>query len=197
MTFLLGLTGSIGMGKSTTARLFAEEGCQVWDADAAVHRLYDKGGAAVEPMRVAFPAAVQNGMVDRTALKRIIADEPSTLAKIEQIVHPLVAQDRAKFRDIAAADILVFDIPLLFETGGDTSVDAVVCVSVSGDVQRKRVLERGTMTEQQFDQILKKQMPDADKRARADYLIITDTPDHARQQVQAIVKDIRERIGHA
>lgn len=197
MTFLLGLTGSIGMGKSTTARLFAEEGCQVWDADAAVHRLYDKGGAAVGPMRAAFPTAVQNGMVDRTALKRIIADEPSTLAKIEQIVHPLVAQDRAKFRDIAAADILVFDIPLLFETGGDTSVDAVVCVSVSGDVQRKRVLERGTMTEQQFDQILKKQMPDADKRARADYLIITDTPDHARQQVQAIVKDIRERIGHA
>lgn len=197
MTFILGLTGSIGMGKSTTAKLFADEGCDVWDADAAVHRLYEKGGAAVGPMAAAFPTAVKNGQVDRGELKKIIAADPKALKQIEQIVHPLVAKDRAMFRQSATSDILVFDIPLLFETGGDSRVDAVVCVSVSAEIQKNRVLERGTMTEAQFLQILEKQMPDAEKRARSDYVITTDTVDHAREQVQDIVTDIRGKTSNA
>lgn len=193
MSFHLGLTGSIGMGKSTTAKLFAEEGCAVWDADAAVHRLYARGGAAVEPLRAAFPDAIIDGAVDRAALKRIMAADPTALPRIEAIVHPLVAEDRAAFKAAATSDILVFDIPLLFETGGDAAMDAVACVSVSPETQEARVLERGTMTPQQFEMIRSKQMPDAEKRARADYVIVTDTLDHARAQVQTIVRQIRER----
>lgn len=197
MTFVLGLTGSIGMGKSTTAQMFTDEGCDVWDADAAVHRLYDVGGAAVDPVAATFPDAVKNGKVDRGELKNIIASDPSALKKIEQIVHPLVAQDRAVFRQDATSDILVFDIPLLFETGGNSRVDAVACVSVSAETQKNRVLERGTMTQAQFLQILGKQMPDAEKRARSDYVIITDTVDHAREQVHSIVTDIRGKTSNA
>ncbi|MBJ6371983.1 dephospho-CoA kinase [Sedimentitalea arenosa] len=193
MSFHLGLTGSIGMGKSTTAKLFAEEGCAVWDADAAVHRLYARGGAAVEPLRAAFPDAIIDEAVDRAALKRIMAADPTALPRIEAIVHPLVAEDRAAFKAAATSDILVFDIPLLFETGGDAAMDAVACVSVPPETQEARVLERGTMTLQHFEMIRSKQMPDAEKRARADYVIVTDTLDHARAQVQTIVRQIRER----
>ncbi|MDQ2090311.1 dephospho-CoA kinase [Marimonas arenosa] len=191
MTFRLGLTGSIGMGKSTTAKLFAEAGCDVWDADAAVHRLYAPGGAAVAPMQTAFPDAVVDGAVSRDVLKRIIADDPTILKRIEAIVHPLVAEDRADFATRAESDILVFDIPLLFETGGNARMDAVAVVSIDAETQRRRVLERGTMTEAQFEAILNKQVPDAKKRALADYVIITDTLDHAREQVEAIIDDIR------
>ncbi|MCB1365856.1 MAG: dephospho-CoA kinase [Rhodobacteraceae bacterium] len=190
MSFHLGLTGSIGMGKSSTARLFAEAGCAVWDADAAVHRLYAPGGAAVAPMRAAFPGAVEGGAVSRAALKRIIGDDPAALHRIESIVHPLVARDRADFTRNATADILVFDIPLLFETGGNRAMDAVVCVSAPAEVQEARVLERATMTAGQFRQIRDKQMPDAEKRARSDYVVVTDTPEHARAQVRAIVDTI-------
>jgi len=197
MSFALGLTGSIGMGKSTTAKLFAEEGCAVWDADAAVHRLYAPGGAAVEPMRAAFPEAIVDGAVDRTVLKRIIGEDPGALKRIEAIVHPLVAEDRARFRETARADILVFDIPLLFEGGGEAQMDATVTVTVPPEVQKARVMERGTMTGAQFEQIREKQMPDAEKRARADYVILTDTLEHARDQVRAIVADIRARMEHA
>lgn len=197
MSFSLGLTGSIGMGKSTTAKLFAEAGCAVWDADAAVHRLYARGGAAVAPMKAAFPDAVQDGAVSRDMLKRIIGQTPEALKQIEAIVHPLVAQDRAGFRQTARADILVFDIPLLFETGGDAAMDAVACVSAPAEIQENRVLERGTMTREQFLQIKGKQMPDAEKRARADYVIITDTLDHARQQVHDIVAQIRAGMADA
>lgn len=193
MSFALGLTGSIGMGKSTTATLFAEEGCAVWDADAAVHRLYAPGGAAVEPMRAAFPEAIVDGAVDRTVLKRIIGQDPGALQRIEAIVHPLVAEDREAFRAASDADIIVFDIPLLFEGGGAARMDATVTVSAPADVQEARVMERGTMTPEQFRQIRDKQMPDAEKRARADYVIITDTLEHARAQVQQIVADIRAR----
>lgn len=193
MSIVLGLTGSIGMGKSTTAALFAEAGCAVWDADAAVHRLYAPGGAAVAPLKQAFPLAVRDGAVSRPALKRIIADDPAALKRIERIVHPLVAEDRHAFLDAAEADIVVLDIPLLFETGAEQAMDAVVCVSAPPEIQRARVLERGTMTAAQFDTILAKQLPDAEKRARADYVIITDTLDHARQQVQAVIADIRTR----
>lgn len=197
MSFALGLTGSIGMGKSTTARMFADEGCDVWDADAAVHRLYAPGGAAVAPMRAAFPEAVSADSVDRMALKRIIADDPSALARIEAIVHPLVAQDRATFRAAARSDIQVFDIPLLFETGGDAAMDAVVCVSVDAETQAARVLARGTMSQAQFEQIRAKQMPDAEKRARADYVVTTETLDSARAQVQAIIARIRKGMSDA
>lgn len=193
MMFKLGLTGSIGMGKSATAALFAQMGCAVWDADAAVHRLYAPDGAAVAPMRAAFPQAVTDNAVNRDILRQIIADDPTALKQIEQIVHPLVGQDRAAFIDRAEADILVFDIPLLFGTGGQARMDAVACVSVPAEVQEQRVLARGTMTAAQFHQIRQKQMPDADKRALSDYVIITDTPEHARAQVRDIVDQIRSR----
>jgi len=197
MSFLLGLTGSIGMGKSTTAQMFADLGCDVWDADAAVHRLYSKGGAAIGPLGAAFPQAIVDGAVSRDALKQIIGQTPDALKEIEAIVHPLLAQDRALFRQSAHSDILVFDIPLLFETGGDAAMDATVVVSVRAETQEKRVMSRGTMDMDQFRHIKKKQMPDADKRARADYVIITDTPDHARQQVQDIVTEIRTKLENA
>lgn len=197
MSFRLGLTGSIGMGKSTTARLFAEAGCDVWDADAAVHRLYSRGGAAVEPMGRAFPDAIVNGEVSRAALKEIIARDETALSVIESIVHPLVAEDRAAFVEKSKSDIVVLDIPLLFETGGNTRVDAVAVVSIGPVTQRARVLERGTMTEAQFETILSKQVPDAEKRAKADYVIITDTVEHARAQVQDVIADILRRLGDA
>ena len=192
MSFRLGLTGSIGMGKSTTAALFAQQGCAIWDADAAVHRLYAPGGAAVAPMAALFPEAVSDSAVSRDALKAIIGRDPQALKQIEQVVHPLLATDRANFVAHAKSDILVFDIPLLFETGGNARMDAVVVVSAPADIQRQRVLQRGTMTEAQFQAILAKQMPDAEKRARANFVIETDTLDHARQQVEAVVQHIRK-----
>ncbi|MAM26057.1 MAG: dephospho-CoA kinase [Rhodobacteraceae bacterium] len=195
--YLLGLTGSIGMGKSTIARLFAEEGCAVWDADAAVHRLYAKGGAAVAPMAAAFPTAITGEEVSRPALKAIIAEDPTALGRIEAIVHPLVGQDRVEFLRSAKSDIPVLDIPLLFETGGDARMDGTVCVTVPEAEQRRRVLERGTMTEAQFEAILAKQMPSAEKCARADFVVETDTLDHARAQVRAIVAQIRKNIANA
>jgi dephospho-CoA kinase len=197
MSFKLGLTGSIGMGKSTTAQMFVDLGCALWDADAAVHRLYDVGGAAVAPMQEKFPEAVVAGAVSRDKLKEVIGHDPSALQSIEEIVHPLATQDRAEFIASAKADILVFDIPLLFETGGNTSMDAVVCVSIPPELQRDRVLERGTMSEAQFGQIRAKQMPNDEKVARADYIVTTDTLDHARQQVEKIVTTIRGQLDNA
>ncbi len=194
MTFRLGLTGSIGMGKSSTAKLFAEAGCDVWDADAAVHRLYAKGGAAVAPMQAAFPDAIVDGAVSRDILKRIIGEMPDALKQIEAIVHPLVGQDRAEFAKTAHSDILVLDIPLLFETGGNTAMDAVVVVTIDAEEQRRRVLDRGTMTQAQFEAIRAKQVPDDEKRALADYVIVTDTVEHARAQVQDVIADIRRKM---
>jgi dephospho-CoA kinase len=195
--FLLGLTGSIGMGKSTTAQLFAEEGCAVWDADAAVHRLYAKGGKAAQEMQAHFPKAIEDGAVSRTALKDIIAEDPDALKQIEAIVHPLVAEDRAAFLEQTNADIAVLDIPLLFETGGNARMDAVVCVIVSPDVQQERVMARGTMTQAQFEAIRAKQLPAEEKAAMSDYVIITDTVEHARAQVQDVITEIREKLRHA
>ncbi|WP_299421763.1 dephospho-CoA kinase [uncultured Shimia sp.] len=197
MSFKLGLTGSIGMGKSTTAQMFVDLGCALWDADAAVHRLYDIGGAAVAPMQAKFPEAVVAGAVARDKLKEVIGRDPSALNSIEEIVHPLVAQDRAAFITSAKADILVFDIPLLFETGGNEAMDAVVCVSIAAELQRNRVLARGTMSEAQFEQIRAKQMPNDEKVARSDYVVTTDTLDHARQQVEKIVTTIRGQLANA
>lgn len=195
--FALGLTGSIGMGKSSTAKIFADLGCAVWDADAAVHRLYGRGGAAVRPMQASFPAAIVDGSVNRDALKQIISENPNALKEIEKIVHPLLWADRTEFRETADADILVFDIPILFETGGEAMMDAVAVVTIDPETQAARVMDRGTMTRAQFEHILSKQMPDADKRARADYVITTDTPDHARAQVETIVTQIRATLSNA
>ena len=197
MSFRLGLTGSIGMGKSTTAKLFEEAGCAVWDADAAVHRMYAKGGAAVDPIQSALPEAIQDGAVSRERIKQMIGRDASVLKLLEQVVHPLVAKDRAGFMETTRADIVVFDIPLLFEGGGDASMDAVVCVSVPPELQKQRVMERGTMSEDQFEQIRAKQMPNDEKCARSDYVVVTDTLDHARAQVDKIVETIRGQLADA
>ncbi len=197
MTFLLGLTGSIGMGKSTTAKMFVAEGCALWDADAAVHQLYAKGGAAVAPMAAVFPSSIQDGSVSRERLKDLIKTNPENLKKIEDIVHPLVAQDRQNFTNTATADITVLDIPLLYETGAADQMDAVVVVSTDPQEQRKRLLERGQMSPEQFNAIIQKQMPDSEKRAKADYVIITDTLESARAQVQDMVAKIRADLADA
>ncbi|WP_306043595.1 dephospho-CoA kinase [Mameliella sp. MMSF_3455] len=197
MRFKLGLTGSIGMGKSTTAQMFAEAGCAVWDADAAVHRLYGPGGASVAPIGEIYPQAVENDQVSRDALRGIIADDSSALKRIEQIVHPLVQQDREAFIAANPQAIGVFDIPLLFETGGDAAMDATACVNVSRETQEARVLDRGTMSADDLARILARQMPNAEKCARATYVIETDTLEHARAQVQDVLKDIEQRLQHA
>ncbi|GGE55360.1 dephospho-CoA kinase [Actibacterium pelagium] len=196
--FLLGLTGSIGMGKSTTAKMFAEAGVPVWDADAAVHRLYSKDGAAVSAIQALHPDAIVDGAVDRVALKDWIGAEPGALAKIEAVVHPLVAKDRADFiNENQGAKVVLLDIPLLFETGGSSLMDAIVVVTAPADVQRARVLERGTMSEEQFELILSKQVPDAEKRKKADYIIETTSLEAARAAVQDVLTDISNRQANA
>jgi dephospho-CoA kinase len=197
MIFRLGLTGSIGMGKSTTARMFADAGCLIWDADAAVHRLYATGGSAVDAMQAAFPDAIIDHAVSRERLRSMISRDPETLPRIEAIVHPLVQKDRRLFMDMHPDAIGVFDVPLLYETGAEEDMDAVACVTVAPEVQKNRVLARGTMTDSQFDQILAKQLPMTEKMRRSDYVIETDTLEHARYQVQDVVTDIKRRISHA
>ena len=197
MSFRLGLTGSIGMGKSTAAMFFSENGCDVWDADLAVHRLYEKGGAAVHPISKIFPSSIVNGAVCRQNLKEILSQNQNAFSRLEAVVHPLVARDRAEFIEKAKANVLVFDIPLLFETNGDKHMDAVACVYIDEETQKKRALDRGTMTEEQFSQFLTKQMPISEKRARADYVITTDTVEHVRDQVKDILQEIRSELTNA
>lgn len=189
--FLLGLTGSIGMGKSTTAEMFSQAGCSVWDADAAVHRMYAVGGSAVEPLRELRPEAVVDGAVSRDALKSWIQTDDSALAQIEAIVHPMVGADRAAFLRETDSEIAVLDIPLLFETGAEASFDAVAVVSAASEVQKERVLARPGMTEAQFSAILAKQMPDSEKRHRADYVIDTSSLHSAEADVARILREIR------
>jgi dephospho-CoA kinase len=187
--FILGLTGSLGMGKSTTAIMFAEEGVPVHDADAAVHKLYD--GEAVKAIEEAFPGTTHGGKVDREKLgKRVLGDE-AAMRKLEQIVHPLVRQAEERFltaTERSGAEVAVLDIPLLFETGAQARCDAVAVVSAPAELQRARAFERPGMTEQKFQTILAKQLPDADKRARADFLVDTGQGfEHARAQVRDIL----------
>ncbi len=183
--YVLGLTGSIGMGKSTTAGFFRELGVPVWDADAAVHRLYAKGGAAVGPVGALCPDALCGGAVDRAALKAWIARDGGALARLEAVVHPLVAADRAEFVAQADAPLIVLDIPLLFETGAQ--VDGVLVVTAPPEVQRARVLARAGMDDAQLETVLARQMPDAEKRARADFVIETRDMESARAAVQNLV----------
>jgi dephospho-CoA kinase len=187
----VGLTGSIGMGKSTTAQMFAEEGVPVYDADAEVHRLYARGGAAVGLVEAAFPGVVKDGSVDRAALSAQVVGDPAALKRLEEIVHPLVGASRAGFFDQArqtGAKLVLLDIPLLFETGGEARVDKVVVASAPAEVQRARVLERPGMTEDKFKAILARQLPDAEKRARADFVIDTGQGlDAAREQVRQVI----------
>jgi len=193
--FRLGLTGSIGMGKSTTARMFADEGLPVWDADAAVHRLYAPGGAAALALGEALPGSLDaTGAVDRAALKAMIAADPAVLDRLNAIVHPLVAADRAGFLAEATGDIVLLDIPLLYESGLEKGCDAVAVVTAPPEIQRARVLARETMTPAMFETILARQMPDAEKRARADYVIETLTLEAARASVKDVLADIRRRI---
>jgi dephospho-CoA kinase len=186
--FILGLTGSIAMGKSTTARLFAEEGVPVHDADAAVHRLYE--GDAAPAIEAAFPGSTRDGKVDRAALSQHIVGNAEKLKFLESIVHPLVGQVRDRFladATAAGAKVAVLDIPLLFETGGESWVDAVVVVSAPAELQRARMLERG-IPEDRLDALLARQMPDAEKRRRADFVVDTSRGiEPAREQVKAIL----------
>jgi dephospho-CoA kinase len=185
----LGLTGSIGMGKTTTAAMFAARGVPVWDADSAVHALYAPGGAAVGPVGRAFPQALRDGAIDRDALRRAVAGDAAALARLEGLVHPLVAADRRAFlARHAGAAVVLLDVPLLFETGAE--VDRSVVVTAPAAVQRARVLARGAMTPEQLDAILARQMPDADKRARADYVVETVSIPEAEAQVDAILADL-------
>jgi dephospho-CoA kinase len=195
MSFLLGLTGSIGMGKSTTAAMFADEGIPVWDADAAVHRLYGAGMPGALAIARLFPAAINaDGSVARPKLRELLQADPGALDRLNAAIHPLVAEDRAQFLNKnSAASIVLLDIPLLYEVGMDSACDAVVVVSVPPEVQRERVLSRG-MSEADFTLILSRQMPDADKRARADYIIATTSLEAARQGVKDVLADIARRI---
>ncbi|MVA57792.1 dephospho-CoA kinase [Agrobacterium vitis] len=189
----IGLTGSIGMGKTTTADFFRQEGVPVYDADAAVHDLYR--GDAVAPIGAVFPEAVVSGVVDREILSRNLAQNPGKLKQLEAIVHPLVRdkqQDFLEDQELAGADLVVFDIPLLFETGGEKRLDKVVVVSCDADTQRRRVLARPGWSEEKLALVLSRQMPDAEKRARADFVIDTGQGlTVAQTQVKAIVSTLR------
>ena len=193
---IIGLTGSIGMGKSTTAKMFEEEGCPVFDADAAVHKLYDKGGKAVPIIRAVFPDAVKEGAVDRGVLGKYMRADPLELKVLESFIHPLVSESRAEFFEKhSTADIVVMDVPLLFETGLDKAVHHIVVVTAPYEVQRERVMAREGMTAELFDSLLTRQTPDAEKRKRAHALVFTDKGlDNARKQVQTIVKELRAKI---
>jgi dephospho-CoA kinase len=198
MTFVLGLTGSIGMGKSATAAMFRRLGVPVHDADAAVHALY--AGSAAPVIEAAFPGVVTNGVVDRSALSKIVLAAPERLRALEAIVHPLVRAERDRFLAEAVAGratVALLDIPLLFETGGDRACDAVLVVTASPEVQRARVLARPGLTPEMLDAIRSKQMPDEQKRARAHFLVDTDRGfPAAERQVRDILRALAGRPGH-
>lgn len=189
---LIGLTGSIGMGKSTTMQMFAEQGVPVYDADAAVHAIYS--GEAVPHVEAAFPGTTADGKVDRQKLSAFVLGKPDELKKLETIVHPLLGSHRAAFlkqAEDSGAKVAVLDVPLLFETGGEKRMDAVVVVSAPADVQRTRVLARENMTPEKLDAILARQMPDAEKRKRADFVVDTSS---GLEPVRASIRDILQQV---
>ena len=189
---ILGLTGSIGMGKSTTAKLFAEAGVPVYDADAAVHNIYE--GEAAPAVEAAFPGTTVDGKVDRAKLSAKVVHDQAAIKQLEQIVHPMLGASRRKFLEEAersGAPVVVMDIPLLFETGGEKRVDAVVVVSTDPATQRERILARGTMTSEALDGILARQLPDAEKRKRADFVVDTS---HGLDPVRAAIGDILAEV---
>lgn len=196
---IIGLTGSIGMGKTETAKMFARHGIPVCDSDATVHFLYDKGGLAVGPIQALFPEAVVDGRVDRDILGRAVLGKPEAMKQLEAVVHPLVGLAQRDFLTRAAASgatMAVIDVPLLFETGGEKRVDVVVVVSASADLQRKRVLARPGMTPDKFELIVKKQVSDAEKRRRADFVVDSGHGlEHAERQVVAIIEALKHRPG--
>jgi dephospho-CoA kinase len=188
---ILGLTGSIGMGKSTTAKLFAEAGVPVYDADAAVHRLYE--GEAAPAIEAAFPGTTVNGKVDRALLSARVVHDPAAMKQLEQIVHPMLGASRQKFfqdAERSGAPVAVVDVPLLYETGGEKRVDAVVVVTTSPENQRDRILARGTMTHEVLESLLARQLPDAEKRRRADFVVDTS---HGLDPVRARIRDILDQ----
>jgi dephospho-CoA kinase len=189
---ILGLTGSIGMGKSTTAKLFTEAGVPVYDADAAVHKIYE--GEAAPAIEAAFPGTTAGGKVDRAKLSAKVVHDPAAIKQLEQIVHPMLGASRQKFLDDAersGAPVVVMDIPLLFETGGEKRVDAVVVVSTDPATQRQRILARGTMTSEALDAILARQLPDAEKRKHADFVVDTS---HGLDPVRTAIRDILAEV---
>ena len=188
---ILGLTGSIGMGKSTTAKLFAEAGVPVYDADAAVHKIYE--GGAAPAIEAAFPGTTAHGKVDRNKLSTQVVHDPAAIKRLEQIVHPMLGASRQNFLDEAersGAPVAVVDVPLLFETGGEKRVDAVVVVTTTPEIQRQRILSRDNMTGQKLDAILARQLPDAEKRKRADFVVDTS---HGLDPVRARIRDILDQ----
>jgi dephospho-CoA kinase len=188
---VLGLTGSIGMGKSTTAKLFAEAGVPVYDADATVHKIYE--GEAAPAIEAAFPGTTVDGKVDRARLSAKVVHDPAAIRKLEQIVHPMLKAYHQKFLDDAersGAPVAVVDVPLLFETGGEKRVDAVVVVTTSPEKQQMRILARGTMTEEALEALLARQMPDQEKRKRADFVVDTS---HGLDPVRARIRDILDQ----
>jgi dephospho-CoA kinase len=190
---VLGLTGSIGMGKSTTAKLFAEAGVPVYDADATVHLIYE--GEAVQAIEAAFPGSTADGKVDRAKLSAQVMYDAAAIKRLEQIVHPMLRAYHQKFLDAAeqsGAPVAVVDVPLLFETGGEKHVDAVVVVTTSPEVQRQRILARDNMTDEKLDVILKRQLPDTEKRKRADFIVDTS---HGLDPVRARIRDILDQAG--
>ncbi len=195
---IIGLTGSIGMGKSETAKMFARLGVPVFDADATVRQLQAPGGRALDPIEETFPGVVKDGALDRDALGRIVFGNPDAKKKLEAIMHPMVAEERIEFFNRAEAEgakLVVLDVPLLYETGGDKACHKVVVVSAPAEIQRERVLARPGMTVEKFEQILRSQTPDDDKRARADYVVETNFGlDHAFRQVEAIIKELSEAL---
>ena len=188
---ILGLTGSIGMGKSTTAKLFAEAGVPVYDADAAVHRLYE--GEAAASIEAAFPGTTVDGKVDRNKLSAQVVHDQEAIKRLEQVVHPMLGASRQKFladAERSGAPVAVVDVPLLFETGGEKRVDAVVVVTTTPEIQRQRVMARDNMTGERLDAILARQLPDAEKRRRADFIVDTS---HGLDPVRARIRDILDQ----
>tara|TARA_B100000902_G_C26817347_1_gene672192 strand:+ start:81 stop:656 length:576 start_codon:yes stop_codon:yes gene_type:complete len=187
----IGLTGSVGMGKTTTANVFEKFGCDVWDADKTVHKLYSKGGKAVVEVAKLFPSSVENGSISRSRLKELLKNEPKNLKELEEIVHPLILTDRQNFQKQATSDVIVFDIPLLFETGADKEMDKTVCVFTSTKKQMERVKKRNEGYDDYYKELMSKQMPSNEKCDLADYVIETTSHTAVEKRVIEILDILR------